>query len=273
MIDRQKLQAFYAQDAARKQAEAARREAAQRYAAANNTGAQYFQNIAAHNVTTPATPTPTPAATPNVADVADDVANVADGVAAAGKGGLGKITSGLGTAWNNVKSGKGIAPQYAKYANIAAGIGALNAAANGYSEYSNAVSDTEDLVSNILASAGGNPNLRYDLSSDQLQLLRRLQNGTYDTSAGFSIDGLMNNLGDVASGAGMGFLTGGWTGAALGALSPIASGITSGMTADQGRITAELEGLYNALRDSEMTTKDMKRNANMQRYANSIYGY
>ena len=187
---------------------------------------------------------------------------------------LGKVKSGIGTAWDNVKSGKGIMPAYAKYANIAAGINAASTAARGISQYSNAVADTEDLVSQILASAGSNPNLRYDLSADQMQLLRQLQNGTYDTSAGFSIDGLLGNLGNVATGAGMGFLTGGgWTGALLGALAPAAEGITSGMSADQGRITAELEGLYNALLDSEMTTKDMKRNANMQRYANSIYGY
>lgn len=184
------------------------------------------------------------------------------------------LKTGASNTWNNVKSGKGIMPEYAKYANIAAGINAAATAAQGISQYSNAVADTEDLVSQILASAGGNPNLRYDLSADQMQLLRRLQNGTYDTSAGFGIDGLLNNLGNVATGAGLGFLTGGgWTGALMGALAPAAEGITSGMSADQGRITAELEGLYNALLDSEMTTKEMKRNANMQRYANSIYGY
>ena len=204
-------------------------------------------------------------------------ANQASQTATGGGGGLKAFFANpkkaLGTAWDNVAAGKGAIPKMAKYANALQGIYAANQLFGGISDYSNAVSDTDQLISDILASAGSNPNLRHDLSADQLQLLRKLQNGTYDSSAGFSVDGVLNNLLNTAIQAGTGYLSGGTVGAILGGAGGIAEGITSGMVSDQGQITSELEGLYNALYESEMRDKSMRRDAAMQRYADSIYGY
>lgn len=173
--------------------------------------------------------------------------------------------------WNNVKAGKGLIPSAKTMSNVMAGVQLANAIGTGYNEYNQAQMDTESLISDILASAGGNSNLRYDLSSDQLNLLRQLQNGTFDTSADFDISNAFGNLGNVATQAAMGYAFGGIPGAILSGLTPVASGITSGMTQDQRQITARLEGLYNSLAESEMRNKAMKRDAAMQRYANSLY--
>lgn len=174
---------------------------------------------------------------------------------------------------NGLTSGQGIAPAYAGLANGAMGAVAGVKAIQGIDKYQNAKKDTEDLVNDILASAAGNQNYRYDLSTDQLQMLRRLQNGTYDTSGDFEIESLFSNLGDTATGAGLGFVTGGPVGAILGGLGGVVDGVSSGMTRNQEKITADLQSLYDALYESEMRNKAIKRDAATQRYANSLYGY
>lgn len=174
--------------------------------------------------------------------------------------------------WANIKAGRGIMPKYAGLAKGAMGAMAGLKAVQGISEYQNAQNDTEDLVNDILASAAGNDNYRYDLSTDQLKTLRQLQNGTFDTSGDFDMGSVLGNLGNIATGAGLGFVTGGGIpGALLGAAGGVVDGVSSGMIGNQNQITADLEGLYQALYESEMRNKAMKRDAAMQRYANSIY--
>lgn len=174
--------------------------------------------------------------------------------------------------WSNIKAGKGVMPKYAGLAKGAMGAMAGLKAVQGISEYQNAQNDTKDLVNDILASAAGNDNYRYDLSADQLKTLRQLQNGTFDTSGDFDMGSVLGNLGNIATGAGLGFVTGGGIpGALLGAAGGVVDGVSSGMINDQNQITADLEGLYQALYESEMRNKSMKRDAAMQRYANSIY--
>jgi hypothetical protein len=187
------------------------------------------------------------------------------------KGLFGNIAGGAKNAWSNVKAGKGIVPSFAKEANIGAGVTAALNAIQGISNYQAAAQDTDDLVAEILQSAASNPNIRYDLSSDQLQTLRKLQNGTYDTSGDFELSHLLGNLGETAAGAGIGFLTGGPLGAVLGGAGGLVNGISSGMVGNQEQITADLQGLYEALYESEMNAKAMRRDAAMQRYANSLY--
>lgn len=174
--------------------------------------------------------------------------------------------------WSNIKAGKGVMPKYAGLAKGAMGAMAGLKAVQGISDYQNAQADTEDLVNDILASAAGNDNYRYDLSADQLKTLRQLQNGTFDTSGDFDMGSVLGNLGNIAAGAGLGFVTGGGIpGALLGAAGGVVDGVSSGMINNQNQITADLEGLYQALYESEMRNKAMKRDAAMQRYANSIY--
>ena len=208
---------------------------------------------------------------------ADVVGDAAMDAAMSSKGGglkgfFANTKTNLGNAWGNIKSGKGVMPQYA---GIAKGMLAADAAMKGIkgiSDYSTAKADTQDLVTDILSSAGGNPNLRYDLSADQLKTLRQLQNGTYDLSGDFDMNSVLGNLGNIATGAGLGFVTGGGPiGALLGAAGGVVDGVSSGMVDNQNQITADLEGLYQALYESEMRNKQMKRDAAMQRYANSLY--
>ena len=172
----------------------------------------------------------------------------------------------------NIKAGRGVMPKYAGLAKGAMGAMAGLKAIQGISDYQNAQDDTEDLVNDILASAAGNDNYRYDLSAEQLKTLRQLQNGTFDTSGDFDMGSVLGNLGNIATGAGLGFVTGGGpVGALLGAAGGVVDGVSSGMIDNQNQITADLEGLYQALYESEMRNKQMKRDAAMQRYANSIY--
>lgn len=188
------------------------------------------------------------------------------------KGFFASTKSNLGNAWKNVKAGKGIAPSFAKYANILAGAQAGLSTIQGLSDYGNAKEDTDALIQQILASAGANPNLHHDLSADQLKTLRQLRSGTYDSIGDFTLEGVLGNLGNIATGAGIGFLTGGgpW-GAILGGLNGVVDGIASGTVGNQQEINAELEALYNALYEAEMNNKAMRKEAAMQRYQQSLY--
>lgn len=172
----------------------------------------------------------------------------------------------------NTVEGRGIAPKYANLAKFAMGADAAVKGIKGISDYNAAQTTTQDLVSDILASAGSNPNLRYALSADQLQTLRQLQNGSYDLTGDFDIDSILGNLGKIATGAGLGYITGGgpW-GAVLGGLGSAIEGVSSGMVGNQNQITADLEGLYQALYEAEMQNKSMRRDAAMQRYVGGLY--
>lgn len=206
------------------------------------------------------------------ADILGDT--VTDGVGKGGglKGFFANAKTNLGNAWGNIKAGKGAMPQYAGLAKGAMGISAGLKALQGMQAYSEAKKNTDDLVNDILASAAGNPNLRYDLSADQLATLRKLQNGTYDTTGDLDLGGVLSNAGDIAMGAGMGFVTGGGIpGAILGGLGGLVDGVSSKTIGNQEQITADLQGLYQALYESEMANKAMKRDAYMQRYQRSLY--
>ena len=196
-----------------------------------------------------------------------------DGGAKGGlKGMFGNLSNTAKNAWGNVKAGKGIMPKYAGLAKGAAGAMAGLKAIQGVSDYQSAKENTDDLVNDILASAAGNSMYRHDLSADQLATLRKLQNGSYDTTGDFDMDSLLGNLGNIATGAGVGFVTGGGpVGAILGGLSGVVDGVSSGMVGNQEQITADLQSLYDALYESEMRNKQMKRDAAYQHYANSLY--
>lgn len=188
------------------------------------------------------------------------------------KGMFGNLSNTAKNAWGNVKAGKGIMPKYAGLAKAGMGIGAGISAIKGINEYQNAKKDTDALVDDILQSAAGNEMLRYDLSADQLELLRKLRNGTYDLTGDFDAGDLLGNLGNIATGAGLGFVTGGGPiGAILGGASGIIDGVSSSMVGNQEKITQDLQNLYDALYESEMRNKSMQRDAAYQRYANSLY--
>jgi hypothetical protein len=206
------------------------------------------------------------------ADVVGDAAADAAGKGGGLKGFFANTKANLGNAWGNIKAGKGVMPQYAGLARGMAGAMAGLKAIQGVSDYQSAKEDTDALVNDILASAAGNSMYRYDLSADQLATLRKLQNGSYDTTGDFDMDSLLGNLGNIATGAGVGFVTGGGIpGAILGGLGGVVDGVSSGMVGNQEQITADLQSLYDALYESEMRNKQMKRDAAYARYANGLY--
>lgn len=185
---------------------------------------------------------------------------------------FGNLSNTAKTAWGNIKAGKGIVPEYAGLAKAGMGIGAGVSAIKGINEYQNAKAATDALVKDILQSAAGNEMFRYDLSADQLALLRKLRSGTYDLTSDFEASDLLDNLGTIATGAGLGFIAGGGPiGAILGGASGVIDGVSSSMVGNQEQITADLQSLYDALYESEMRNKQMKRDAAYARYANSLY--
>jgi hypothetical protein len=210
---------------------------------------------------------PKPKKTSKIGSFFDDIKGGAADLA-------GTIMEGGKKGWANIKSGQGVLPQYAGLARGAMGAMAGLQAIKGIDAYQSAQEDTESLVDDILLSAANNDNYRYDLSAEQLQTLRKLKNGTYDLTGDFDIGNVLGNIGNIATGAGLGFVTGGGpVGALLGAAGGVVDGVSSGMVGNQEKITADLQSLYNALYESEMRNKQMKRDAAMQRYANSVYGY
>lgn len=252
-------------------------------ALSDGTAAEFFQNPTGGGEVVPAAPadglgSPAPNILGTAADVltappiSEDVFKSAKG----GKGGLkgmfGNLSNTAKNAWGNIKAGKGVMPQYAGLAKGMAGAMAGLEAVQGISDYEAAKKDTDDLVNDILASAAGNSMYRYDLSADQLATLRKLQNGSYDTTGDFDMGSVLGNLGNIATGAASGFVFGGGVpGAVLGGLSGVIDGASSGMVGNQEQITADLQSLYDALYESEMRNKQMKRDAAYARYANSLY--
>lgn len=184
-----------------------------------------------------------------------------------------KLAGMAGDAITGVMNGQGIAPKYSGLIKTGLALNAISKGAQGFSQYNNAKNNREDLISDILASAGSNSNLSYDLTADQLRTLQQLQNGTYDTGGGVGDifqnigKGLGNNIGGIASGALMGYLTGGGTtGAILGGLGSAIEGVSNSAVNDLERNTTELQSLYQTLYEAEMRNKQMRREAAQQRY-------
>ena len=122
----------------------------------------------------------------------------------------------------------------------------------------NAKDEGDDLVSEILASSYNSPTIQYDLTSDQLDLLRELRNGNYDNS----LDLGDVNVGGVLGGAGMGALSGlagGLPGVILGAIGGAGSSLTKNLASARDRNNTELEALYQAVLDSEQQNNAAKK--------------
>lgn len=173
----------------------------------------------------------------------------------------------LASLWTNLKSGKGMFPKIAKPAAAVGGVVAAGQIANGLSNYGSAVQNNRDIVDDILASAGANQNVRADLDSKQLSLLRKLQNGTYNTSGEFDASAALSKLGSALAQTGTGFATGGWAGGIAGGIGGLGNMFTSGMTSGAQSRAGELESLYQALADAEMRKKQQGRQSA------SRYGY
>lgn len=144
--------------------------------------------------------------------------------------------------------------------NIASGVMQGLDAAQGIANYSKANDANNDLMSDILVSAAGNPLLSSYLTSDQLRLLHQIKHGTYDTSSDATdfLRGMGSGLGDAAMGALMG-LGGGLPGVLIGGIGGLINGGIDGLSAGAEDNYAELASLYQALMDAEAQYRSMKR--------------
>lgn len=215
-----------------------------------------------------------------IADSADDIAKAAAGSAddvakAASKGKWFKSGGFFDDASGKLKGfyDKATAPEldYTKGSglqaygkNIGKAMNWANALYQGYNlaqglgDIGDANELSDDLMADTIASSYNSPTIQYDLSPEQLDMLREVRSGSYDNSAGLSDIDLLGVLGDTA----MGVLTGiggGGVGMAVGGIGGLLNSITGDLNSAKDRNNAELEALYNAVLASEQQHNALKR--------------
>lgn len=151
---------------------------------------------------------------------------------------------------------------YANIANAAAhGINAIQ----GLGNLSDTKTETDDLSADIVTAAMNNPMVKYDLTTDQQELLSQLKRGTYDSNVGLDDINVLGALGDV----GMGVLTGaagGIPGMIIGGVGGLVNSGIGDLTNAQSRKNAELQALYAALQESNRNYGEMRRQRYMSRF-------
>jgi hypothetical protein len=164
---------------------------------------------------------------------------------------VGKTGPGLTLFGKNVGTG----------ANILSGIMQGIDFAQGVSSFNDAQSNSDDLLSDIRTSAMGNPLLSSYLTSDQLNLLNDIRSNRYGNSVGADdfFEGMGSGLGDAAMSALGGLAVGGLPGALIGGIGTLINSGVDNLSETTNENTAELQALYQALRDAEMQYKSMKR--------------
>lgn len=138
--------------------------------------------------------------------------------------------------------------------------------ADALSENTKAKNTTEDITSDILTAAAGNPMAAYDLTADQKRLLGELKRGSYEDSSDMGSLDWGAGLAGALKGGAAGFLGGGTTGAIVGALSSGVPAAMRGIASEQERKNAELEALYAALSESDARFRDARRQKAMRMY-------
>lgn len=129
---------------------------------------------------------------------------------------------------------------------------------------------SEDLISDIVAASYNSPTIQYDLAPDQLETLRKLRDGDYETDTDLGDLDLLSVLGDVGMGV-LGGIPGGIGGMVLGGLGGLGTSLANDYANAQGRQTAELEALYQAVLESEKQHNDLRK---QRAYANyGLGGY
>jgi hypothetical protein len=148
-----------------------------------------------------------------------------------------------------------------KGANILSGVMQGVDLAQGISSFNDAQSNSDDLLSDIRVSAMGNPLLSSYLTSDQLNLLNAIRSNRYSNSVGADefFEGVGGGLGNAAMSALGGFAVGGLPGALIGGIGTLINSGVDNLSETTNENTAELQALYQALRDAEMQYKSMKR--------------
>lgn len=171
-------------------------------------------------------------------------------------------------SWNKGSGVQGWGMNIGKGLNIANALYQGYGAAKGLGELSDTKDITSDLLAEVMTSSYNNPMLQYDLNSDQLDMLRKIRRGSYDSKAGFDDVDLLGALGAAGKGAIMG-IGGGIPGMIIGALGGGANAVIDDINQGQEATNAELEALYQAIMSSEQQYNALKK---QRAYAN-LAGY
>ena len=116
---------------------------------------------------------------------------------------------------------------------------------------------TEDILNEIQLASMNNPYYQYDLTDEELKLLRNIKRGNADTSAGLGDVNWLGALGDTAMGVLTG-LPGGIPGMIVGGVGGLGNSILGDMSDAQGANNAELEQLLASLEASKRNYKQMR---------------
>lgn len=141
-------------------------------------------------------------------------------------------------------------------------------AIKGMEKMSDLRDTSDDISSDIVSASYNNPMLHYDLTSDQMKLLRDLRNDRYDGEVGFNDINKTDVLTEALKGGAMG-IVGGLPGMVLGAVGSGANAVINGMNEAQSDKIDELEALYQAIMESEQQYNALKK---QRAYAN-LAGY
>lgn len=135
-------------------------------------------------------------------------------------------------------------------------------ALGGISDYTDAQSQYDELLSDVLREYGSNPLANQFLTSSQRSDLRALEKGyTNEGKAdiGDFFKGAGSGLVEAVPAALLGLATGGVPGALVGGIGSLVNSGISGMNSAVSQDTANLESLYQALVDANAQYNSMKR--------------
>lgn len=160
--------------------------------------------------------------------------------------------------------------------NIGKGVTIANAlyqgynAAQGLKDLSDLRDQGDDIVADAITASYDNPMLQYDLTSDQMDLLRQLRRGTYDDDVGLEDVDLLGTLGSALGGGITGFVTGGGIpGAIVGAIGGGANSVIDDLGRARNSSNAEIDALLQAIEASNQQQNAMKK----QRMYAALGGY
>lgn len=144
---------------------------------------------------------------------------------------------------------------------IQGGVEAVRAL-GGISDYTDAQSQYDELLSDVLREYGSNPLANQFLTSSQRSDLRALEKGYTNEGKADSGDffkGMGSGLGDAIPAALLGLVAGGVPGALVGGIGSLVNSGISGMNSAVAQDTADLEALYQTLVDANAQYNSMKK--------------
>lgn len=160
-------------------------------------------------------------------------------------------------SWNKGSGLQAFGKNVGKFANFAnAGIQGAQAIGNIY-DLANEGYETDDILDDIRLAAMNNPYYQYDLTDAELKLLRDINRGRADTSAGLGDVNWLNALGDTAVGVTTGAV-GGIPGMIIGGIGGLGNSILGDLSSEQDATNAELEQLLASLEASKRNYKQMR---------------